>query len=433
MIVILIACAEPDASATLLDLDIHVDDATGAVLTVSWETETAADASLEFGFDETYGKRVGGATSEDGLEHSVVLAGLSPDATWHWRAVSGARVSADQTFDPEPAPVDVPWLTVGGTYDGLVLVPTMVGTAGYAVLYNGDGQPVWWVQMPPSVVPLTQARLSNDGRAVLVMATFPETGPTVVIARLPIAGGEPTLTLAVDAHHDFYELPTGGYAAIVRDVRQAQGFEVEGDAIVEYTLDGLSSTRWSTWDAGEPQGVAAMPLAASGRKDWTHLNSLVYADNNYWLSSYTYDSLMVVHGATGALVATIGGPDSDVVLTAGEGFGPQHSVLPTDGGFVVFNNRPPGPDSYSEAVEYSLDLRTREYARRWNYDGDRHTAAPLLGNVDPIAEGGHLVAWGSGGRLSILDADHEATWEANASIGVAFGFSHLVAGLSGVP
>ncbi len=420
-----------------LSVESALDAETGTALTVTWSTDTPADAAIELGADDNYGERVTGWSSEDGLSHAVVLAGLSPRRDWHWRATSTAgsqvAVSTDATFTPGAAPAELPELSVTGATDHLVVTP-VIGARSYAVVYDGDGLPVWWRQLATSFGTFTQVRLSLDGTDVLVMAQVPTVNPDMAIYRYPIAGGDPVVTTTFGAHHDFHELDGGGYIVLVHDTREVEGIAVEGDALAEFAEDGTRRDLWSVWDGRVPDDVEALPEMEAGPRDWTHMNSFAVEGGRYWLSSYQLESLMIVDAESGAVVAELGGDNADVALVGVGGFGPQHAPVPTETGFLLFNNRPiDDPEPYSEATEYTLDLATHEYSRLWSYDADRLIPTPLLGNVEPAPGGGHLVGWGSSGILTLLDADHAPVWEAQTPLGSGFGYAHVVEGLSGVP
>ena len=77
-----------EAESEALEVEPRVDEDSETVLTVTWTTETTSDAVLEYGTGDRYGAVVEGWSSDDGLEHAVVLAGLSADLEWHWRAVA---------------------------------------------------------------------------------------------------------------------------------------------------------------------------------------------------------------------------------------------------------------------------------------------------------------------------------------------------------
>ena len=80
-------------------LTIQTEDASEMTVTVTWSTTVPADAWSEFGPDSDYGTKRAAWSSEDGLEHAAVLAGLDSRRTWHWRVDSvgdeGERHSAD--------------------------------------------------------------------------------------------------------------------------------------------------------------------------------------------------------------------------------------------------------------------------------------------------------------------------------------------------
>lgn len=434
------ACSsEPaDPPRETLTVEVALDTETGTALTVTWLTGTRADAAIELGPDAEYGERVSGWSSEDGLSHAVVLAGLSPRQDWHWRATStdaggGVAVSVDATFAPADAPAELPELVVSGETDRLVVTP-VIGARSYAAVYNGEGVAVWWRELATSFGTLTQARLSADGTDLLVMAQLPKINPDMAIYRYPIAGGDPVVTTTFGGHHDFRESPGGGYLVLVHDTREVDGVAVDGDALAEFAEDGTRRELWSAWDHGGPEDVEALPEMEVGPREWTHINSFAVHDGRYWLSSYRLESVIIVDADTGSPVAVLGGAASDVALIGGGGFGPQHAPVPTEAGFLVFNNRPTDdPEPYSEAVEYRLDLATREYSRLWNYHAERLVATPVLGNAEPAPGGGHLVAWGSAGRLTLLDEHHAPAWDALTPLGSGFGYAHMVEALSGTP
>ena len=439
MFILLFACTGPDTgeAAGALTPAVTLDAESETALTAAWTTDRPADAAIEYGGDDQYGDRVVGWSSEDGLEHAVVLAGLAAGHEWHWRAVStgaATEVSADQLFLPRRAPPEIPGLTVTGDYDGLVVTP-LLGSGTFVAMYDGEGRVVWWRKLADELDILTQARLSLDGRSVVAMADDPALdGTETALHRFPIAGGDAAITPLGNAHHDFVELVDGGYATLQYDTRPYAGQEVRGDVLVAVDADGDTTPVWSTWDDRQPGDLDQYPTVKGVGPDWTHLNSIVYDDGIYWLSSYQLRCLFLVDGEAGALVGQIAGPDADVLLAGDEGFGPQHSPIPTEGGFLLFNNRPLDTvPLWSEAVEFTLDMDKREFSRRSSYDADHSVFTAVFGNVEPRADEGRFIGWGSAGRLTVLGADGTPTWDAASPLGSAFGFAHPVVALSGVP
>ena len=406
-------------------------------LTAHWSTAVPADAWLEFGADASYGSTRAGWSSEDGLEHAAVLAGVDSRTEWHWRVTSEGDEaefhSADASFRPDDPPQALPDLAVSGEYEGLI-VGAAPGVDNHAVIYNGEGRPVWWRHLSDTMVSATQARLSDDGRSVLVLAQDQEEADQSWILRYALAGGEPEVLEVPGAHHDFVALATGGFAALVADVRTVDGYDVQGDALVEFASDGSSQMLWSVWDHEGPENVSMLVALASGARDWSHFNSLSAANGVYWLSSYGLSAIYTVDADTGEQIAKIGGGNPDYHRTDDVDFGPQHSPIATEAGMLLFNNGIlSSPAAYSEVVEYSIDHEAHTYTRLWSYDADRSIRTMMLGNVDALAGGGHLVVWGSAGQATILDDEGEPQWEAVHPLGSTFGYAHAAAELSASP
>lgn len=427
---LLLACG-PD-SAPEAALSVHADYGAGTTLTVTWETDTPADAVLELGEDESYGRTVEGWSSEDGLEHAVVVVGLRGGMTWHWRAVSegaaGVARSADERFVPTPAPAALPDLQVEGEWDGMVLVPVLDGQTSYLTLYDGGGRAVWWTLVEGSEAPVNQARISLDGTAVIYLRPSTMSDARAELVRVPLAGGEREVIVVEEAHHDFVEVERGRYSVIASDQRMIDRTPVQGDALLDVTADAVTPI-WSSWDDLPPP----TDLLPEQVYNWTHLNSVSWDGTRWWLSSYSLESLLLVDPADG-LVGVIGGEGGDHTLTAGEGFGPQHSPLPMEGGFLLFNNRHPDETgTFSEATAWSLDPTTRTYRREWTFRGDTPAYTPVFGSVEPTPDGDILTAWGTAGRLTLSTREGQTRWTAEAPIGYGFGFAHAVTWLSTAP
>ncbi len=103
----------------LSNLDATIGDTSAAI---TWLTDKPTTSSVEFGVDASYGSSV--VATALNTAHSVLLAGLIPETTYHFRAISedfqGLTVmSADQTFTTTAA-VDNTQLSDGfdaGTLD----------------------------------------------------------------------------------------------------------------------------------------------------------------------------------------------------------------------------------------------------------------------------------------------------------------------------
>ncbi len=74
---------------------------TATSVEVSWETEQAGSSKVEFGSDDSYGSS---AQADSGTMHHVVVDGLQPATSYHYRACSDDRCTRDLTFSTAPLP-----------------------------------------------------------------------------------------------------------------------------------------------------------------------------------------------------------------------------------------------------------------------------------------------------------------------------------------
>lgn len=77
----------------------YLGHTTQSSVAVGWETEQEGDTRLEYGPDQTYGSVVEG---DSGTMHQVVVDGLEPGTTYHYRACTGETCSGDLSFATAP-------------------------------------------------------------------------------------------------------------------------------------------------------------------------------------------------------------------------------------------------------------------------------------------------------------------------------------------
>jgi len=132
--------------------------------------------------------------------------------------------------------------------------------------------------------------------------------------------------------------------------------------------------------------------------------------------------------ATGELEWVLGGGElGDFELTSGSAFARQHSPLLTDEGVLLFDNGHLDPDAlYSRAVEYRIDEASGTYEEIWSYAGDEDIYTAFMGGVERLDDGNTLIGWGSGGRVTEIDASGAVVWQVETAVGSSFGFTHAV-------
>lgn len=406
-----------------------------SVFRISWNTQFEGTTTVECGVDDAFDHLISGQ-SADGLSH-VVLAALGEATTWTCRATSigsGSKSWTSESFDIEipAAPPELPGLTVSGdtSRDGLVLFNhTAEGLVSCGVS-DREGRHRWW-EIGETGDIISQTWLSQDGEHVMYI-TMNDQG---VVHKVSIDGETHERWEIEDAHHDFLPLPDGTVAVLRYDIRAYDDVQVYGDDLAIYDADGnLQRVVWSAFDSFEPDPDT---FPDSDYYDWTHANSIWYdADEGLFLVSlWTYDLILGIDADDGSIRWRIGLGAPDFRFEGeGETFSDQHSPRLTDAGLLMFNNRnieQATDDLYSEVVEFAVDWEAGTYQRAWSYDADQSLPVFVMGNADEVGDGHVFAGWGSGGRMTELDADHEVIWQADADLGGAMGFVHLIDEFSG--
>lgn len=456
LLLLAVGCTAPDGdSAGPSAGDFHAEatlsEAVATVAWVTWTTDAPGTSWVEYGPDRDLGLSTVRADAET-TDHAVLLAGLPASSTWYWRAMSevGGEVLQSRIFEIETgvAPRDLPRVEVGD-YDPTLAAPgftltTSLGDPSWVIVYDKDGEPVWWEKAPDQSV-IAQVRLTDNGTAVLYnLATLNFNRDVGVIRKVRLDGELLSETRTVMGHHDFVELPEGGFAYIAADLREwtdpetGETHNVIGDTITEVpegaTDDTPRTTIWSTWDdlAVDVDPAVDNDFYPQGL-DWTHSNSLSLVDGAYYLSVRKENAFVKVDRAARELLWQLGGVGSDFTQTDGRAFVGQHSAEPTEAGFMLFDNGDVDvPNAYSQAVEFSLDEDGRTFTPVWSYDYNQRISSYLLGDVERLPNGNTLISWGSGGTLTEVTPAGEMAFQVSLAIGSATGFTHHLDQLGGV-
>jgi len=97
---------------------VVVDSVTSSSAVIRWQTNIPSNSSIEYGPSSDYGDATG-VDPEMTLSHRVVIEGLFPASTYHFRAVSTdvfdrTAVSGDHVFETAPSPLEIADVTVSG-------------------------------------------------------------------------------------------------------------------------------------------------------------------------------------------------------------------------------------------------------------------------------------------------------------------------------
>jgi len=427
---------------------IAVSEIIPTVVQVSWEPEhpAADEMRVEFGAGVLLDRTVPAGMGDDGRCHATVL-GLKPSTTYRLRAVEvdgGTTYAGDRiSVDTGPLPADFPGLTVertpGRTPAGGFLVTSLLSNPSWAVILDGDGDPVWWHrpgdEWERSFVPRTH--LSDDGEHVLYEASASAlTGDDELVGERMLVrvslDGSTVETLPLEGcHHDFVELPDGNVAAIVSQIRQVEGEDVTGDRIAELDWAEGEVASWSIWDHMEYDPA---DITADDDPGWTHANALDHdrATDRYTLSLRNLDAILHIDRPTGEILWQLGGvhSDFDAALNVLPLFQRQHQFQHVDGGLLVFDNGTVD-DLRSRVVQYALegsddDLHVQQV---WTHVADPPLFSIGFGDVTRLPSGHTLITWSSAGQIDEVTGDGVLVWSLNAAMGAGFGYTTWVESL----
>ena len=309
-----------------------------------------------------------------------------------------------------------------------------------AIIVDDEGEIIWYYL--PGVHRVHDIRRLRNGN--LVYEVWPGTEGMIEIdmlgniqrrwhftgtAKDPAPGSIPVETDTF--HHDFVELPNGNFLLMSSEHRVIEDWytsetdpdaprapaNVIGDLIVEFTPEGEIVNEWSLFDILDPYRIGYNSLREDFWAnhydgvvdgivhDWTHGNAIIYEeeDNAFVMSVPYQDAVIKVSMDTGELVWILGNPDnwnepwSEKLLTPVGDVGwsyKHHAISHTENGTYLlydngaartspFDEKMALADSYSRAVEYSVNEGTMEVSQPWVYGPDQERFyGRYLGDVD---------------------------------------------------
>lgn len=325
-------------------------------------------------------------------------------------------------------PPDFPQLVVertGSTQPGWHLTTLGVSNADatpFLVIFDHRGAPVWYKRAATQVLDLK--RLSNGTLAFtpLLGGAFgidPERGYVITNlagALLAERTTDDPAALPVD-HHDYVELPGGGWALISYPLVRNQDLTALGagyfadESIVDGTIQELDSSgaevwRWDTSDhfdyteATFPQRFALYPAEPHGGEvDIWHLNAIQrVADGDYVVSARHLDAIFRVDRDTGNVAWTLGGKPTvpNRLTIVGDPLDgprrPHHATLAGDV-LTLFDNRA-GTNQPARAVAYRIDESAMTATLLWQVTEPLGRASFGLGSAQVTPDGSRLIGWG---------------------------------------
>jgi hypothetical protein len=382
------------------------------------------------------------AWSDETDEHQIPLIELKPDTAYDVaiRLESDRTIlSESQTVSTGSLPDNFPPISLAvhspdQMQAGLTImsltewVPYDEMDGNFLVALNNAGELVWYHQLAGLNVGLYIDELKRIYTTETVQAAV----------RVDPYGGTKTVwtaeSLGVETtHHEVRPLEDGGLATIATEVRTIPGwfeehtgltfsFDVVGDILATFDAEGHKTWSWSLMDHFDPleHHTSDLHLAfwtmppydhLEAPKDWSHGNAMV-PNGGSWLGSFrNLDWLIQVDPDTDE-IDWIFGPGGDFELAeGGRWFSRQHApAVQPSGSILLYDNgneradRVAGEQPFSRVVEYELDTESGIATELWSWDGGSpQVFCPIVGDVDELEGGNHLVTDGAVFRSTTSD------------------------------
>ena len=414
---------------------------------VSWTTSTAASSVVQFGVG-TYQFEIADAAAV--TSHKVTVIGMKQMQTYKVKAISGAA-SAEGTFMTTAVPASIPVATISAVdatkvQPGWTLMNIQKGdgsasarsnTPAQAVMYDVDGQPVWYYIDGTMVDRGGAVSVDLTDKGVLFGATLNNNlanaepprevdfaGNTIWECSSPNCGRTGNLT------HHVSKLPNGNYL-MLRDVSESGG--------TTPNFEEVTATNTVVWTLPYTKFV---PKPASQSGDWCHGNSItvnVAKDEIYM--NCRFMGLVKTTYTNPTLKWHLPAKYSGSGITNGMKFSPAASQysdthdpeIHDDGTILFFDNggfsgtiEDGNPHNYhSRAIEYKIDEATNTATLAWEFPGTftvdswytTQFYVPFWGDADRLANGNVLVTAGRRGTMvrsrvfEVTKQDGKVVWE----------------------
>lgn len=394
------------------------------VVTGTWTGEGESVSLVALDKDGAEVSRWPAELGDDGAWRAVTL-GLHPSTTYCFRVdvlVDGETLSSEcveQSTGGLPDALE-PLVVDENTRNDGFFATGVITTTPWAVIYDAEGVPVWWwaVAEPTSLV--TRVRRAADGRSLLVNA-FEGIGvdpdSEMHIYRVAFDGELVEDVVTVGAHHDYVELPDGGLAWLSYESRDEDGELHTADLVVERDAEGATREVWNAFDWYDWRDYETEATSS-----FLHANVLNYDvdTDRYWLSLRNPGAYIAIDRASGDIVETLLGPESDVRLLASPAPSHPHGFRWLDDETILLMDNRDSQDEVSRVARYTVDREAALMAQEWSFASDQGIHLLGLGDAAALPGGDVVALWSTAGQIQRLDADDTTVWRATASIGTAF-------------
>lgn len=425
------------------EVEASLVDAAPTVVLVRWTTDDPVRGQVRFGETEAYGWETP-LEDQESTEHSALLLGMPHSTEVHFVVVSHSAseetVSEDRDIVTGGVPSTLPSLTVElgerspAAFTALPVIADMGDDELQAVaLVDDRGRWVWATELDPGYQSL-RVRLARDGSGVVYNALAADKESDLPSKLIQVGwDGERVLELdAPEMHHDFVQLPDGGFAYLATEPRLVGDVYMGSDVIVELDGRGGSRDAWVLWDHLEQDFAQVLdPEQLDPRESLGHANSLqLLEEQDAWLVDFANLSAVAQIDRASGDVSWILGSEGDTFDASPDPIPPfrgHEVVIEGDTLWIYVNDS--GGDECSRLWKIGLDIEASQATLLGDYHWDPCQYTYAMGGVNRIDPEHTLVVWSLSGRLEALDAELEPVWALQASLGAGFGYSAVADGL----
>ena len=435
---------DPTPSVAMTGFSITVRENCAVCADVSLQLDLATPVTVFLSAEDA--APVPWVRSEAATDHTIPLLMLQPDTAYTLAVQTDSdprQTLVTETFSTGRLPDSIPPVNLTTESDESTLtLLTVIDTdpsaeEHFLLAVDERGTVVWYEQLSGGGLGL---KIDNDKRIYTTEGNFQ------AIRVDPSTGTNATWTaaeLGLDTiHHEFRPMEDGGFTLFTTQHTPVPGwwenafglsytFNIISDVAMRFDASGAPAWTWSILDHIDPleHHTEAMHWPfwnmppydhLDTPKDWSHANAMVPTTGGWLMSFRNLDWLIKVDEPTGS-IDYIFGPGGDFELApGGRWFSRQHGPVVTGSDTILLydngNNRidsPWGEPAFSRVVEYRLDRDTMTASEVWSWDGGgERVFCPVVGDVDPLSAGTHLV---TDGAIAETRLDDDGTVETHFS------------------
>jgi hypothetical protein len=241
--------------------------------TIKWHTDQLADSKVEYGTTTTYG--MSRSDTDPTQSHAIVLTGLMPEMTYHYRVVSnndnGTTRSQDYTFLTSSANMNLP-------------APTLLSPPNGITETSDEQQSASWSAVSDAAGGITYVYQAAHASTTAEDGSFTD----------PSYTSEPLSTTTIATPNT----PEGVYWWHVQ-ATDAQGNQSDWSAPWQFTIDNSSNAGAPVISAIGVSGVGSDGATITWQTDQPASSQVIYGtDQNYGSSTPLDSSLATSHSIT---------------------------------------------------------------------------------------------------------------------------------------